>query len=467
MKVFNTYTRRKEELEPIEPGKVRMYNCGPTVYNYAHIGNFRTFVFEDVLRRALEYFGYGVTQIMNITDVGHMTSDADAGEDKMAKAAREQKKDPWQLAEFYTKAFLEDSDQLNILRAYKYPRATEHIPEMIAVIQKLIERGHAYVVNGTVYYEVSTFPAYGRLSGNTIEDLRAGARVEINPEKRAPEDFALWKQDPKHIMQWDSPWSRGFPGWHIECSAMSIKYLGEQFDIHTGGEDHFFPHHESEIAQSEGATGKTPCAKYWMHARFLLVNGQKMSKSLGNFFTLRDLLEKGCDPMAVRYVLMSTHYRQPLNFTLESVEAAKVSIRRLKDFRLRLKDANATKDTAELVEVLERGKDGFDAALADDLNTSAALAALFDMVRDVNKLELTRAGADQAATLLRSFDKVMGVLGEEKEESPDAEIESLIRQRDEARARRDFKTSDDLRNQLKAKGIILEDSAGGTRWKRA
>jgi len=467
MKVFNTYTRRKEEFEPIEPGKVRMYNCGPTVYNFATIGNFRSYIFADVLRRTLEYFGYKVKQIVNITDVGHMTSDADEGEDKMAKAAREQQKDPWQIAESYMNAFFSDIATLNIEKAQEYPRATHHIPEMIAMIERLIAKGHAYVVNGNVYYDISTFPSYGRLSGNTLEQLEAGARIEINTEKRHPADFALWKQDPKHIMQWDSPWGRGFPGWHIECSAMSGKYLGEQFDIHTGGEDNIFPHHESEIAQSEGATGKTPWVKYWMHARFLLVNGQKMSKSLGNFFTLRDLLEKGCDPMAVRYVLMSTHYRQPLNFTLESVEAAKVSIRRLKDYRLRLKDANAKKDNAELGEVLEKGRNGFDAALADDLNTSAALAALFDMVRDVNKLELSRADADQAAALLARFDQVMGVLGEEKEESPDAEIESLIRARDEARARRDFKTSDDIRNQLKAKGIILEDSAGKTRWKRA
>jgi cysteinyl-tRNA synthetase len=338
---------------------------------------------------------------------------------------------------------------------------------MIALIERLIANGHAYVVNGNVYYDIASFPRYGRLSGNTIEQLEAGARIEINPEKRHPADFALWKQDPKHIMQWDSPWSRGFPGWHIECSAMSGKYLGEQFDIHTGAEDNIFPHHESEIAQSEGATGKVPWVKYWMHARFLLVNGQKMSKSLGNFFTLRDLLEKGCDPMAVRYVLISTHYRQPLNFTLESVEAAKTSIRRLKDFRIRLKESAAKADPPELAAALEKGKTGFDAALADDLNTSAALAALFDMLRDVNKLELSPAGADQAAALLASFDKVIGVLGEEKEESPDAEIESLILRREEARAMRDFKTSDDIRNQLKAKGIILEDSAGGTRWKRA
>ena len=467
MKVFNTITHRKEEFVPVEPGKVRMYNCGPTVYNYATIGNFRAYVFADVLRRALEYFGHEVTQVVNITDVGHMTSDADAGEDKMAKAAREQKKDPWQIAGFFMNAFFEDVQALNIHKAHHYPRATEHIAEMIAIVEKLIEKGHAYEVNGNVYYDVTTFPDYGRLSGNTLDQLNAGARIEVNPEKRNPQDFALWKQDPKHIMQWDSPWGRGFPGWHIECSAMSSKYLGDQFDIHTGGEDNIFPHHESEIAQSEGASGKKPWVKYWMHTRFLLVNGQKMSKSLGNFFTLRDLVEKGCDPMAVRYVLMSTHYRQPLNFTLESVEAAKEGIRRLRDFRTRLAEQNASAGNAALGAVLDEGKRRFDEALGDDLNTSAALAALFDMVREVNKLELSRADAQKALDLLARFDSVMGVLGEAKAESIDAEVESLIQQRLDARTRRDFKAADAIRDQLKAKGIILEDGAGGTRWKRA
>jgi cysteinyl-tRNA synthetase len=466
MKVFNTMTRSKEEFVPIEPGKVRMYNCGPTVYNFATIGNFRSFIFSDILRRALEYFGYEVTQIMNITDVGHMTSDADEGEDKMAKAAREQKKDPWQIAQSYMEAFFEDIKTLNLLPAQEYPRATEHVPEMIAIVERLIKNGHAYLVNGNIYYDVATFPAYGRLGGNTLDQLDSGARIEVNPEKRDPRDFALWKQDPKHIMQWDSPWGRGFPGWHIECSAMSSKYLGEQFDIHTGGEDNIFPHHDCEIAQSEGAFGKTPWVKYWMHARFLLVNGQKMSKSLGNFFTLRDLVEKGCDPMAIRYVLMSTHYRQPLNFTLEGVEAATESIRRLKDFRRNLKHAAAPADNPNLPAVLARGKSGFDEALADDLNTSASMAALFDMLRDVNKLELSKADADRAQALLARFDSVMGVLGEEEAGVLDSEVEDLIRQRDEARARRDFKESDRLRDALKSKGILLEDSPTGTRWKR-
>jgi len=467
MKLYNTLTRRKETFEPIEDNKVRMYNCGPTVYNYATIGNFRAFIFADVLRRTLEYFNYDVTQIMNITDVGHMTSDADEGEDKMAKAAREQRKGPWQIAEFYMKAFFEDLDTLNIQRAHKYPRATEHIEEMVQAVETLLEKGHAYEVNGNIYYDVTSFPGYGRLSGNTLEQLNAGARIEVNPEKRNPYDFALWKQDPKHVMQWDSPWGRGFPGWHIECSAMSMRYLGEQLDIHTGGEDNIFPHHDCEIAQSEGVTGKSPFVKYWMHTRFLLVDGQKMSKSLGNFFTLRDLLEKGCDPMAVRYVLMSTHYRQPLNFTLDGVDAAREAIRRLKDFRLRLREAAAAQDNPALPAVLERGRRGFEDALADDLNTSAALASLFDLVREVNKFELSAADAAAALDLLARFDTVMGVLGEDSaEDTLDAEIQALIEKRNEARRNRDFATADAIRVQLKTRGIILEDSPTGTRWKR-
>ena len=467
MKFFNTLTRRKETFSPLEPPQVRIYNCGPTVYNYATIGNFRSFIFADVLRRALEYFGHDVTQVMNITDVGHMVGDADEGEDKMAKAAREEKKDPWQIAESYTRAFFEDSDTLGIRRAHHYPRATEHIREMIALIEKLIANNHAYAVNGNVYYDVDSFDRYGALSGNTLEALRAGARIKINPEKRRPYDFALWKQDPRHIMQWDSPWGRGFPGWHIECTAMSQKYLGDQFDIHTGGEDNIFPHHECEIAQAEGASGKRPCVKYWMHTRFLLVDGRKMSKSLGNFHTLRDLTGQGYDPMAIRYVLMGTHYRQPLNFTFDGIVAAKESIRRLLDFRVRLTGAAAPRDNAEVGEALRTGRERFEEALADDLNTSAALAALFDMVRAVNKLELSAADGRKALDLLRRFDTVMGVLGKEERDGLNAEIEALITQRDEARASRDFAAADRIRDELKGRGIILEDSPTGTRWKRA
>ena len=465
MRIYNTLTKRKEEFEPLDPPKVKLYTCGPTVYNYATIGNFRTFIFEDVLRRALDYFGYDVTQVMNITDVGHLTDDADEGEDKMETAAAREKKDPWQIAEHYTNAFFEDIDALNLKRAHHYPRATEHIGEMIEMVRMLIERGHAYEVNGNVYYAVETFPEYGKLSGNTLDKLQAGHRVDVLEEKRSPFDFALWKRDPSHIMQWDSPWGRGFPGWHIECSAMSMKYLGEQFDIHCGGEDNIFPHHEDEIAQSEGATGKQ-WVKYWMHGRFLLVDGRKMSKSLGNFYTVRELREKGYDPVAIRYALMSTHYRQPLNFTLEGLEAARQSVRRLRDFRVSLREAKGQGAGAAAADAVEKGRKAFYDGLADDLNISAALAGLFDMVHELNKMDLSAEEAAQALAFLEKADGVLGVLGEE-EASLDAEIEAMIARRNQARANRDFAEADRIRDELLAQGIVLEDTPGGVRWKRA
>ena len=465
MRVYNTLGREKQEFAPLEPGKVKLYTCGPTVYNYATIGNFRTFIFEDVLRRALEYFGYEVRHVMNITDVGHMTSDADEGEDKMATAARREKKDPWQIAELYTAAFLEDAKALNLLPAHHYPRATEHIPEMVAMTEALIERGHAYEVNGNVYCSVDSFPDYGKLSGNTPEQLIAGARVEALVEKRNPLDFALWKQDPNHVMQWDSPWGRGFPGWHIECSAMSMRYLGEQFDIHCGGEDNIFPHHECEIAQSEGVTGRQ-WVTYWLHCRFLLVEGRKMSKSLGNFYTLRDLLDKGYDPISVRYALMSTHYRRPLNFTLAGIDAAKASIRRLRNLRASLRNAAGEGENAEASAAVDTGGEAFDEAIADDLNISAALAALFDMVHDLNRLDLTRADADRALDFLARADAVLGVLGEEESGCLDEVIEQKVREREAARAARDFAAADRIRDELLAQGIALEDTPQGVRWKR-
>jgi len=466
VKVYNTLTNQEEDFAPLDPPKVKLYTCGPTVYNYATIGNFRSFLFEDLLRRTLEYFGFDVRHVMNITDVGHMTSDADEGEDKMAKAARLEKKDPWQIAEFYMKAFLEDAESLNILPAHHYPRATEHIPEMIAMVERLIENGHAYEVNGNVYYSVRSFPDYGKLSGNTLEQLVAGSRIEVREDKRDPLDFALWKTDPSHIMQWDSPWGRGFPGWHVECSAMSMKYLGEQFDIHCGGEDNIFPHHDCEIAQSEGATGKK-WVKYWMHARFLLVEGQKMSKSLGNFFTLRDLLEKGYDPLPIRYALMSTHYRQPLNFTFDGLEGAKQAIRRLQDFRTRLREAAGEGENPELEQALEQGRKGFEDGLAADLNISVALAALFDMVREVNRLEPSKTDAAKALGFLDRVDNVLGVLGEEEKADLAENVEALIQQREEARKAKNFEEADRIRDELTAMGIALEDTPQGVRWRKA
>ena len=472
---YNTLTNRKEEFVPVEPGKVRMYNCGPTVYMYAHIGNFRSFMLADLLRRYLEYRGFDVEQVMNITDVGHLTSDADEGEDKLEKAARTEEKDPWQIAEFYTKAFFEDSDVLNLKRAKVYPCATEHVADMIETVKTLIANGHAYEVNGCVYYDITSFPEYGKLSGNTLDKLEAGARLEVNPDKRHPHDFSLWVTDPSHLMKWESPWGVGYPGWHLECSTMSQKYLGETLDIHTGGEDNIFPHHECEIAQSEGSTGK-PFVKYWLHARFLQVEGEKMSKSKGNFFTLRDLLEKGLDPTAIRYTLLSSHYRQPLNFTFDAVEASAGAIKRLKEFVTNMDAATgdqhsprlrrASGESPEVATLCERVQADFEREMDDDLNIAQALAHLFEFVRAMNRLDVSASDGARAAAVVRRFDTVLGVLPEVKDEVLDAEVEALIAERQQARADKDFARADAIRDQLTARGIVLKDTPDGVRWER-
>jgi cysteinyl-tRNA synthetase len=333
----NTLTKRKEPFRPLEAGRVRMYNCGPTVYGRAHIGNFRTYLFADILRRWLEYRGFEVRQVMNITDVGHLTDDADDGEDKLEVQARKEGRDPWQISRAYTEMFLADIVELGLRPAVSYPRASEHISEMLAIVEKLLREGYAYQVDGDVYFEVSKFPAYGRLSGNKIADLDAGARIEVREEKRHPADFALWKSDPHHIMKWESRFGPdGFPGWHIECSAMAMKHLGERIDVHTGGEDNIFPHHECEIAQSEAFTGK-PFANYWIHAKFLQVDGGKMSKSLGNVYNLDDVLEKGFSPRALRFCLIRGHYRQPLNFTWDILKESAAALENLDDLAARLR----------------------------------------------------------------------------------------------------------------------------------
>jgi cysteinyl-tRNA synthetase len=451
----------KQEFVPVEPGVVRMYNCGPTVYARAHIGNFRAFIFADILRRYFKCRGFKVVQVMNITDVGHMTTDADEGEDKMAKAARIEKKDPWQIARSYEEAFFEDLDALGIERVEHYPRATEHIPEMIGLVEKLIRNGHAYEVNGNVYFEIDTFPAYGNLSNNPLHKLQAGARIEPNPEKKSPLDFALWKHDPKHIMKWDSPWGEGYPGWHLECSAMSQKYLGETLDIHTGGEDGVFPHHESEIAQSEGATGKK-FVNYWLHVRFLLVDGKKMAKSEGNFHTVRDLLEKGHDGRVIRYALASTHYRQPLNFTFDGLEAAKNAIERLDTFRRLMSEIAGGDDDAEVDKVLADAQAAFEREMDDDINIAGALAAVFDMVRDVNRGSPSEAQAKKAIALLERFDTVLGVLPPAEREIP-REVLDLAREREEARKARDYKRADEIRDKVTAMGYTIEDTPQGPR----
>ncbi|MEW6359843.1 MAG: cysteine--tRNA ligase [Planctomycetota bacterium] len=465
--LHNTMTKRNEEFQPLQEGKVRMYNCGPTVYDFVHIGNCRSFLMADLLRRYLEYKGYEVTQVMNITDVGHMVGDRDQGVDKMEKSAREQGKDIWQIAEFYIKAFFEDIEALNFRKAHHYPRATDHIPEMIEMVKKLEEFGYTYTISDGVYFEVEKFKDYGKLSGNTLDRLDPGSRVKVNPEKKSPIDFTLWMRGDDFLMKWDSPWGAGRPGWHIECSAMSMKYLGDSFDIHTGGEDNIFPHHENEIAQSEAATCKR-FARHWLHARYLLVDNQKMSKSLGNFYTLRDLLEKGYEAMEIRYALLSTHYRQPLNFSMEGIEAAKHSLQRLRNFVTLLREATGEGGLSDDVKTLvEKTRATFEEGLDDDLNISPALAAIFDLVHEANKLKINRADAAHVLSLLGKFDDVLGLrLLAEKEESLDEEVARLIEERNQARARRDFARADEIRNSLKARGIVLEDTPGGTRWKK-
>ncbi|MBN2490963.1 MAG: cysteine--tRNA ligase [Planctomycetes bacterium] len=480
---FNTLTGRKEPFQPLEPGRVRMYHCGPTVYDYAHIGNFRSFLLADLLRRHLEYRGFAVTQVMNLTDVGHIRDDADEGEDKLEARARRERQDPWALAEHYIRAFFEDLDVMGVRRAQVYPRATEHIPDMIRQIERLLERGHAYVVEGAVYFDVSSFERYGALSGNTLESLRAGHRIDPHPDKRNPFDFALWKSDPHHLMKWESPWGpHGFPGWHIECSAMGMKYLGESFDIHTGGEDNKFPHHECEIAQAEGASGR-PFVRTWLHVRHLLVDGEKMAKSKGNFYTIRDLVAKGYSGRAIRHAILSTHYRAPMNFTLDGLEAARRTLERIDVFRAALADPRPPGDTPEIEARIEAARAAFGAALDDDLGISPALAALHELIGELNKRALRAGDAARARAFLAEVDDVVGLFatpaqlrgaaeigltagGTLRAAPDDAEVARLVAERVAARARREFARADAIRDELKARGVILEDRADGTRWRR-
>ena len=475
IRLFDSMTREVRDFVPQTPGRVLLYACGPTVYGPAHIGNFRANLCWDVLRRTLELHGYEVQKVMNLTDVGHLTRDdaADGGEDKMEMAARAEGVEPLAVAQRYIDRFHRDRKALRILDAAFYPRATDHVPGMIRLIERLLEEGHAYVVGGNVYFEVSTFPRYGSLSGNSVDQLVAGARVEPNPEKRHPADFALWKTDEKHLQQWDSPWGRGFPGWHIECSVMSVRHLGSKtLDIHTGGEDHLFPHHECEIAQSEGANG-VPFANYWLHNRFMNVEGRKMAKSAGNYWTLDDLVERGVDPVAVRYLLLSVQYRQPMNFTLESVEAAAKAVERIRSaLRNLVEDPDGT-TVGGIEPRITAFEAGFRGALADDLNTSAALAHVHEAVRWVNSRPSWNP-LDSASIrgLFRTFDRVLDLLREDVPaggatgDADDAAIEALVAEREAARKSRDFARSDEIRDLLIAKGVVLEDTPRGPRWTR-
>jgi cysteinyl-tRNA synthetase len=467
--VYNTLTKRKEAFQPLEPGRVRMYNCGPTVYGRAHIGNFRTYLFADILRRWLEYRGHDVRQVMNITDVGHLTDDADEGEDKLEVQAKKEGRDPWQISRAYSDLFLADIAALGLRPAICYPRASDHIPEMLAIIEALVAKGFAYQVEGNVYFEVAKFPAYGRLSGNKVEALDAGARIEVREEKRHPADFALWKSDPHHVMKWKSRFGPdGFPGWHIECSAMAMKHLGERIDIHTGGEDNIFPHHECEIAQSESYTGK-PFASYWMHAKFLQVDGGKMSKSLGNVYSLDDVKAKGFSARALRLCLIRGHYRQPLNFTWEIMKEAGAALESLDDLVARLRRAaggqGAAPSADDGLEEVADAKEEFEAGMDDDLSTPRALSALFKLRTSVLEERLGASAASQALQLVEKANRVLGVIRFE-EDILDADIRRLIDAREAARKAKDFREADRIRDLLLAKGIALEDTPKGVVWRQ-
>ena len=462
LKLRNTLTRTREEFKPLEDNTVRMYACGPTVYGYGHIGNFRTFVAVDVLRRYLKYLGYNVVHVMNITDI----------EDKIIRDMRAAGKGLEEFTSFYTEEFLQDIDLLNIERPELMPRATQHIDEMVEVMKRLEANGHTYESEGSLYFSIATLPVYGKLSGLKLEGNLAGARVDVDEyEKDDARDFVLWKA-PKEEDEprWETPFGVGRPGWHLECSAMSMKYLGESFDIHCGGVDLIFPHHENEIAQSEGATGK-PFVKHWFHVEFLSVEGEKMSKSKGNFYTVRDLVEKGFSADAIRYLLLSVPYSTQLNFMLDGLKGAESAIEKLRNFRRRVKDIEGSTESHQRIqEILARAKEEFESAMNDDLNTAGALAAMFDLRRDVNTAidgdEFGEADKADVLALLAQFDSVLGILGEEKEETLEAEIEALIEERYAARKNRDFARADQIRNDLAERSIILEDTPQGTKWKK-
>ena len=463
IRFFNTLTRQKEKFVPVEEGKAKMYTCGPTVYDFAHIGNFRAFLFEDLLKRWLEYRGFEVIHVMNITDV----------DDRTIRGSQKQRVPLKLYTNYYTKVFFEDIDALSIERADYYPKATDHIPEMIALIKKLMQKGYAYRgEDGSIYYDISKFKDYGRLSKFKVKELKAGARIKVDEyAKEEAQDFALWKAwtEEDGEVFWDTELGKGRPGWHIECSAMSIKYLGETFDIHCGGVDNMFPHHENEIAQSEAATGKK-FVNYWLHNEHLLVEGKRMGKRFGNYYTLRDLLKMGHEPRAIRYLLLSTHYRQQLNFTFEGLEASKGAVERLINLMHRLMDADGEGCGEKITSLMNQVQKSFGEAMDDDLNISVALAALFDFVRELNSVldakMLSKEEAKEVYKLMSGFDKVLGVIGEiKKEEKLPREAQELILKREEARKARDWKTADQIRAQLKAMGIIIEDTPQGVKWK--
>ena len=449
---YNTLTRKKELFEPLDSQEIRMYSCGPTVYKNATIGNMRTNIFQDVLRRMLRYNGYKIKHVMNITDVGHLVSDGDEGEDKMLKSAREEHKTPLEIAEHYTKLFFEDLKSLNVETPEIVCKATEHIKEMLEYVEKLMENGYAYETSTAIYFDISKLDKYPILSNLDINDQKAGARVDIDPEKRNPYDFALWIKAPaNHLMKWDSPWGPSYPGWHIECSAMSTKYLGEEFDIHTGGIDLVPTHHENEIAQNKGACGKNP-AHYWIHGEYLLINGGKMSKSLGNTYLIDDIIAKGYSPLAYRLFNYSCHYRGKLNFTWEGIESANTSLIRLREGYQ--KHLNGNSDVSD--EIIADMENRFHQAINDDMNMPLALSVVWEAVKYPEK-------SPKIAQLLKKFDTVLGIKIDEVQETKiPQEILDLVEERKQARSDKNWSESDRLRDLIAEKGYIVKDTKDGT-----
>ncbi len=458
IKFYNTLTKRKEEFVPIHENEARIYSCGPTVYNYAHIGNFRAYIFMDNLRRILEYNGYKLKHVMNITDVGHLESDADEGEDKMEKAARRENKSPFEIAKFYTEVFFEDMNKLNIERPEIIAKATEHIPDMLEFAKEIVKNGYGYETSTAIYFDVSKLDKYPVLSNRNIDEQMAGARIDVDPEKRNPYDFAIWIKAPaNHIMKWDSPWGLSYPGWHLECSAMSKKYLGEEFDIHTGGVDHIPTHHENEIAQSKGAFGKVP-ARIWMHVEFLQVDGGKMSKSLGNVYTISQLQDKGIEPLAYKLFCYTAHYRAQLNFTFEGVMSSQKALNRLRESYLKHKTGSEQIEDSQL----EEYKNRFIDAINDDLNMPLAMGIVWEIARHEKK-------SGKIAELLIELDKVLALdlinsemyLKEYKDIEIPEHINDLLEQRKKARLEKNWELSDKIRDELKEKGYIVKDTKEG------
>ncbi len=488
LSLYNSLTRRKEEFKPLEEGKVGIYVCGPTVYGETHLGHAKSYVSFDVLVRYLRYLGYSVTYVQNITDVGHLLGDAQEGQDRMMVAAARERKHPMAVAEFYTRNYFEDMDELNCVRPDISPRATGHIVEQIELVKTLLEKGYAYEANGSVYFETAKFKNYGKLSGRNTEEMLAGARVEVSPDKKNPVDFALWKKaEPNHIMQWPSPWGMGFPGWHVECSVMAMKYLGKTIDIHGGGLDNQFPHHECEIAQSEAANG-VPFVRYWIHNNMVTVDSQKMSRSLNNFINLKqafsgahERLTRAYEPLAIRQLVLNSHYRSPLDFSDAALYGAQSGNQKIaetvKEVRKKMAQARHGELDGEIAEQLTQLREKFEAAMNDDLNTSIALSVLFELVRLANKLlednKTTKATFNAVEVLFsRLGGDVLGIVkdeylqtGQANDELVSKLVDIVVEQRRDARKEKKYAKADNIRNRLEDIGIVLEDKPDGTEWR--